>query len=305
MNSLLVSALIVVPGFVYGSLSTCRVPLIWSAATGRPKVLISVNNGTAEDLVDLSLLRQSMIRLRDEHATSHRLASATLESIGGCSVNVNIVAGVMNPNIHSRTSALNMHRSGPLNGVINSFMITPNNLVLNPSTTETDCTSELVEVKTMEEELHDRWNVYNYISEENFQPILLSINWGIMIRSDQFESFMAEIQHVAHGLGKRTTPIVHRRYMKIYDCDIDELDPVLPSLTYSFRTQDNTPVEIELSAREYLRPLSDNSTICIVEIHRDLGNAPLYLGAPLFRKYAVLFDYTNLSIKVCRANVAA
>ena len=88
----------------------------------------------------------------------------------------------------------------------------------------------------------------------------------------------------------------------IHDCNIAQLDEVLPVLEFSFTNTDGQTFAISLSGREYLRPYASSHTVCRIGIvPTDTGSSTVRLGSSVFRKYIVGLNHSENKVFFCRA----
>ena len=207
------------------------------------------------------------------------------------------------------SSLLDISRNEGLLSAFDSFMITPTSFIIDPTNPEMECEEgqSLFEFQAHRTDDFRIWYFTNAISGET---VNFATHHEIGLHTGAYFSLISTISDIARERGLGTSFGRNGDWI-IHDCNIDELDSVLPVFRYGLsNNQTSNQFEISLSGKDYLRPYFPEigfeesvPNACRVAVTSWSYHVPLYVGSPLFRKYAVSFDKATNTGKICKAAV--
>ena len=203
-------------------------------------------------------------------------------------------------------SALDLSPEGALSRRVESFMLTPTEFIINAWSPENECESELVRFQA---KVMDQVNLWMFINANNNEPVIIGDRQSSTLTETDFLAFTENIAQVLNENGIRFSRGYGEKIF-IHDCNnMDFLESILPVLQYNLQTLDRETYPIELSAKEYLsftprseiRSSPELAGSCTVNVAKMEQDEVAYLGASLFRKYAVVFNSNETTARICLA----
>jgi len=209
-------------------------------------------------------------------------------------------------------SGLDLRPVGPFRGQVESIMITPTELIIDPTYPEAECEFPLVTISaggsTSESWTFTNANNLGTVFFHTHSPIELStLDFTNFIRGIDETLLQETGSHLLNSNGE---------YLVINHLSLDELDEILPVLRYTVRGIDSSSdINIEISAKNYLveapnRFLRVSSNGGPIEPNRfririrSVNNDNLTtIGDALFKKHAVLLNYNTGAIRICKARI--
>lgn len=175
-----------------------------------------------------------------------------------------------------------------------SFLITPYELIIQPSDPAAECPEQFRLVDVHMDETPWGWYI------DSWDDLRIQINTFYKFKLPRreyrdfvgvlFETFQELDRVISLAMGENGNRITIPSH-----CDIEELDDILPIL--SFTVLESTGAgdlhHLEFTARDYLRREIDGSCSLDISESRDESIA---IGSPLFRKYSVYFAPSRIGI---------
>ena len=172
----------------------------------------------------------------------------------------------------------------------NSFMITQTSLVISPNFENIICGNFSLIPSGYG---NGTWSFRNGLFPRQNIFLETAVN-TISLPEQEYDAFLEEILDIETI---RVYPSESSEMM-IADCDMDQLDEILPVFQYNIQGVNGTLVYINLSARQYLLPPGRNGS-CTISIRIAEDTRSLHIGSVVFRKYSIWFDNQFERIGVC------
>lgn len=276
-------ALFLGPEIVWGCV---EIPVGWSTDTLRPTIALSVSienlSSSTTCMIDTRPFRDGGLLWIEGDVP--RVIEAQL-SFGNVHYWREIIEEV-EPNGAAQESMprLSVAPTSRFSYSVDLFVLTHDRLIVNPERPlESYCVSGSDPELQFGATEDDEW--YFTVGTERF--IIDTTNSNIVLSQEEAAGYWSEVDSIlaSHQLSRGTMG-----HLNGGECDLDFLDEILPSFSYSL----SHDFEIIVSPRQYIHERS-----CRINVV-SYSNSRRIIGAPVLRDHALFFDPNAGRIGICR-----